>query len=157
MTTASPYGEPEPATTRAGSPGTPAARLKVLLVPTLVAGVVAVLLAGVTQGPTGLFGAVAGAGLVVVFFTATHLVLDRTGHLPPELTLLVALGLYTGKVVALALTFVLLSGSGLLGDPLHRAALALTVIVCTLAWTSAEVRAAMTARIPTYDLGGRSS
>lgn len=157
MTTASPLGPPEHATKGPGSPGAPAATLRVLLLPTLVAGVVAVALAGATRGSTGLFGALAGAGLVLAFFTATHLVLDRTGHLPPELTLLVALGLYTVKVVALALTFVLLSGSGLMGDPLHRAALALTVIACTLAWTSAEVRAAMTARIPTYDLHGRSS
>jgi hypothetical protein len=52
--------------------------------------------------------------------------------------------------------FVALSASGLLGDQLHRASLAVTVIVCTVAWTVAEVRAAMGARIPTYVLNEES-
>jgi len=133
------------------------AGLRGLLVPTVVTGGVSVLLAAVTRGSTGLFGAVVGAGLVLAFFSVSHLVLERTAHLPPELTFLVALGLYTVKVVVLALTFVLLSGLDLLGDPLHRGALGLSVIACTLTWTVAEVRHAMTARIPAYDLGGKSS
>jgi len=58
--------------------------------------------------------------------------------------------------VALALCFVALSASGLLGEQLHRASLAVTVIVCTVAWTVAEIRAAMGARIPTYVLNEES-
>lgn len=151
MTTAT-----EGAATRDPSP-VPRPELRALLVPTLAVGAVAAILTAVAWGTPGLGGALAGLVLVVAFFGLTHVVMHRTRRLAPELSLLVALALYTAKVTALAVTFVLLSGLGLLGDPLHRGALALTVITCTLTWTGAEVRAATTARIPTYDLGGRTS
>ena len=127
-----------------------------VVLPTLAVAVAAVLVAGVTAGPAGALGAAVGGMLVLGFFSLTHQVLGRTRDLPPELALVVALGLYTAKVVALALCFVALSASGLLGEQLHRAGLALTVIVCTVVWTIAEVRAAMGARIPTYVLNEES-
>ncbi len=148
MTTASPSGATFGPANRPG--------LRGLLVPTIVAGAVAVGVAAAARGWEGTWGALVGGGLVLGFFTATHLVLDRTRALPPELTLVIALGLYTVKVVALALTFVLLSGLDLLGEPLHRAALALTVICCTLAWTGAEVLAAVRAHLPTYRTEGNT-
>lgn len=125
-----------------------------LAVPTAAVGVLAVLVAAALQGSTGALGAAAGAALVLTSFASTHLVLDRTRQLPAELTLVVALGLYVLKVVLLAVVFVLLEAAGLLGDPLHRAALALTVICCTLVWTAAEIRAAVTTRQPLLDLAG---
>jgi ATP synthase protein I len=134
----------------------PTATLTSVVLPTLSVAVAAVLVAGGTAGPAGAFGATVGGMLVLGFFSLTHQVLGRTRDLPPELALVVALGLYTAKVVALALCFVALSASGLLGEQLHRASLALTVIVCTVVWTIAEVRAAMGARIPTYVLNEES-
>lgn len=125
-----------------------------LAVPTAAVGVLAVVVASALRGSTGALGAAAGAALVLTSFASTHLVLDRTRHLPAELTLVVALGLYVLKVVLLAVVFVLLEAAGLLGDPLHRAALALTVICCTLVWTAAEIRAAVTTRQPLLDLAG---
>lgn len=142
MTTASPSGATFGPAKQAG--------LRGLLVPTIVVGAVAVGVAAAARGAEGTWGALVGSGLVLGFFTATHLVLERTRALPPELTLVIALGLYTVKVVALALTFVLLSGLDLLGEPLHRAALALSVISCTLTWTGAEVRAAVRTHLSTY-------
>jgi ATP synthase protein I len=134
----------------------PPATLTSVVLPTLSVAVAAVLVAGGTAGLAGALGATVGGMLVLGFFSLTHQVLGRTRDVPPELALIVALGLYTAKVVALALCFVALSASGLLGEQLHRAGLALTVIVCTVVWTIAEVRAAMGARIPTYVLNEES-
>jgi ATP synthase protein I len=134
----------------------PPATLTSVVLPTLSVAVAAVLVAGGTAGLAGALGATVGGMLVLGFFSLTHQVLGRTRDVPPELALIVALGLYTAKVVALALCFVALSASGLLGEQLHRAGLALTVIVCTVVWTTAEVRAAMGARIPTYVLNEES-
>jgi ATP synthase protein I len=134
----------------------PPATLTQVVLPTLAVSVVAVVVAGVAAGSPGALGAAVGAVLVLGFFSLTHQVLGRTRDLPPEMALIIALGLYTAKVVALAMCFVALSASGLLGDQLHRASLAVTVIVCTVAWTVAEVRAAMGARIPTYVLNEES-
>ncbi|CAN5755944.1 hypothetical protein BH20ACT6_BH20ACT6_00540 [soil metagenome] len=128
-----------------------------LWLPTVAVGAVVIAVASTARGWAGFYGAVAGVVLVLAFFTLSHLVLAWTVQLPPELTLVIALGLYVAKVVALALGFVLLDRLGLLGDLLHRVSLGSSVIACTLAWTFAEVRGAITARIPTYDLGKRAA
>ena len=115
-----------------------------------------VLVAAATSGSTGVWGSLVGAALVFAFFGASLVVLGATRTAEPAVALLVALALYTAKVVALALVFVLLQGAGLLGEPLHRGALALTIIVCTLAWTALQVAVAVRARVPLYDVGTRS-
>lgn len=125
-----------------------------LVVPTGVVAALALVVAALLRGSTGAYGALAGTVVVLVSFSSTHLVLGRTRHLPPELTLVIALALYVLKVVALAVVFVLLDVAGFLGDPLHRGALALTVICCTLAWTAAEIWAAVHSRQPRLDLDG---
>ena len=130
-----------------GRGGTPTA----LLFGALLVSIGCVAIAAVTRGSTGLWGSLVGATLVYAFFGASMVVLRSTRTADPEVALLVALGLYTGKVVALALTFVLLQQSGLLGEPLHRGALALTVIVCTLAWTVLQITSTVRQRQPIYD------
>jgi len=122
-------------------------------VPSLLVSLGCVGVATATRGDTGLWGSLVGASLVYVFFGTSLLVLGATRTIEPVLALLVALGLYTAKVIALALAFVFLQGSGLLGEPLHRGALGLTVIVCTLAWTVFQIAAAVRHRQPLYDLG----
>lgn len=105
----------------------------------------------VLAGPTGLWGALAGSLIVLAFFSSSAFVLTRTQRLDPALTLLVALTLYLGKVLALLAVLVLLDSLGLLGDPLHRMALALAIVACTLTWSTAEVVTAMRRRQPIYD------
>ena len=139
-------GPPPPRAVRGIPPQT--LTLSVLLV-----GLAAMAVAGAMRGIAGVSGAGVGVGVVVVFFASTHLVLVRTRRLPAELSLLIALGLYVLKVVLVALTFVLLDTRGLLGISLHREALALTVIACTLTWTFAELAAAVRSREPLYELG----
>lgn len=128
------------------------AGLRALVTPTILVGLCVVVGCGLVRGLTGAVGGAVGVLVVVAFFGVTHAVLAGTRQLPPEFTLLIALGLYIGKVVLVALSFLLLDAGGLLGDPLDRVGLAVSVIVCTLTWTGAEIAAAMRSREPIYAL-----
>ena len=121
----------------------------------LVVAVVAGLVSFTLTGLPGLAGSLAGSALVAVFFATSFGVLDRTRRLDPALTLIIALGLYVGKVLALLVVLLLLSASGALGGPLDRASMAVTIIVATLTWSVVEVVAAVRHREPMYDLGER--
>jgi hypothetical protein len=77
--------------------------------------------------------------------------MTRTRTLEPALVLVIAMGLYLLKILALALVVVVLSGLGLLGDPLHRVALAVTIIVGALTWSAAEIVTSVRRRQPLFD------
>ncbi|MDO9377863.1 MAG: hypothetical protein Q7T56_03365 [Nocardioidaceae bacterium] len=147
--------------TTAGPPTTPVARhgsaiaptLLPSLVPSVAVGAVCVVVATLTAGSSGLWGALLGAGLVVVFFTLSLVVLGAARGVAPSLVLVLALSLYVGKVAALLLAFVALTRAGVLGDQLDRTSLGVTVIAATLAWTVGEIVASVKQREPLYDLG----
>ncbi|MFY0406303.1 hypothetical protein ACI6PP_04775 [Solicola sp. PLA-1-18] len=148
MTTAGPPATP---VARRGSPVAPT--LVASLVPTLVVSAVCVVVATLSAGASGLWGSLLGAGLVVVFFTVSLVVLGAARGVAPSLVLVLALSLYVGKVAALLLAFVALTQAGVLGDQLDRTSLGVTVIVATLAWTVGEIVASVKQREPLYDLG----
>ncbi len=104
------------------------------------------------EGVAGFWGSLIGAVIVSAFFATSILVLGAMQTVEPLLPLLVALGLYTVKVVALAVVFVVLGSQGWLDDPLHRGALGLTIIVSTLTWTLVQILAVVRHRQPLYDL-----
>jgi ATP synthase protein I len=121
-----------------------------------VAAVAAALSYGAAGG-AGVAGSLAGSAIVAMFFATSFLVLDRTRHLDPTVTLLVALGLYVGKLIALLLALVLLEAAGALDGPLHRASMAITIVVATLVWSVVQIVAATRHRQPTYDLDATAS
>lgn len=138
-------------TDRTPAPAIPPAEHRIRLLATSLVGVAASIAALVLAGGTGLWGALAGAAMVVAFFSSGTWVLNRTRRLDPAVTLLVAMALYLGKILALLVTLVVLDATGLLGDPLHRLSLALTVVACTLTWTTTEVVTTVRRRQPIYD------
>lgn len=142
-------------TTTAQHTGITAARamVRVAMPPSLAVAAACALVGWLAVGPSGLWGAALGGGLVVVFFTLSLSVLALTRRLDPSLTLLVALGLYVAKVVALGAGLLVVAQTGLVGDPFHRTAVAASVIACTLTWTVAEIVASARHRQPLYDLG----
>jgi hypothetical protein len=97
-------------------------------------------------------GSLTGSAVVAAFFATSFVVLDRTRTLDPLVTLIVALGLYVAKLLALLLVLVGLAASGALDGPLHRTSMAVTIVVATLVWSVVEVVAATRHRQPTYDL-----
>jgi ATP synthase protein I len=106
----------------------------------LVAGLACTVASGLLAGRTGVWGALVGLTLLLVFFGSSSWVMTRTRTLEPALVLVIAMGLYLLKILALALVVVVLSGLGLLGDPLHRVALAATIIVGALTWSAGRDR-----------------
>jgi ATP synthase protein I len=133
---------------------TAAAMLRAALVPTLVVGAAAVAVAGLAVGSEGLWGAVIGLVLVVVFFGLGLVVLTRCAGLDPALMLVIALGLYAGKVVLIGGAFVLLDATGVLRGYADHLSLGVAAIACTLTWTIGETVGAVRARQPVYDLSG---
>ena len=66
--------------------------------------------------------------------------------------LVVALLTYTLQVVAMALAFVAISGSGLLDETVSRGWLGGSVILGTRVWMAVQVLVSTSRRIPIYDL-----
>jgi len=137
---------------RPSQSGAARAMLRGAAVPALGVSVICVAVATWLRGTPGLWGSLLGVTLVFAFFATSLVVLGRVRAAEPGVALLVALGLYTMKVVALAVAFVVIGSAGWLGDPLHRGSLGLTIIVCTLTWTTTQVVAAVRHRQPLYDL-----
>ncbi len=134
---------------------TAAAMLRAALIPTIAVGAAAVVLAGVLAGSSGIWGALIGVFVVVVFFGLGVLLLGRTVGREPAFALVAALGLYVAKVVLIGGMFIFLDATGALSGFADHLSLGLTVIACTLAWTVGEMVGAVRARQPIYDLDDR--
>jgi ATP synthase protein I len=119
----------------------------------LAVGLLCAVVSGLVVGATGVWGALVGLALLLAFFGTSSWVMSRTRALEPALVLVIAMSLYLVKMVALVIAVVVLSGLGLLGDPLHRVALALTIIFGALTWSGAEIVTAVRRRQPLYDVG----
>jgi ATP synthase protein I len=116
-----------------------------------ISGAAAVVAGAVLSGSPGALGALVGALLVLAVLGLGSMSVNVVAGLLPSAALLVALLTYTLQVLAMALAFVALTRSGLLGDQLSREWLAGAVVAGVLAWLTLHVATAMTARIPAYD------
>lgn len=124
-----------------------AAMLRGPLVPTLVVGAVAAGAAYLLQGTAGLLGALLAAVVVILFFSASLLVMSRTARTAPQNVMAIALVMYITKVGLLGLLLVLLMDAPWLsGD-----AFALTALACAAVWLPLEIVAYSRARTLIYD------
>jgi ATP synthase protein I len=119
---------------------------------TVLAGLLASVLAGFLASGSGVRAAVLGTAMVCLFFGAGTLVVDAVSALAPVASLLVALLTYTLQVLAFAVMFLALTRSGALGSFLAPRWLAGTVIACTLVWLTAQTVGSLRMRQPLYDL-----
>lgn len=122
------------------------------LVPALVVSALCVVVAGVVAGGDGAAGAAVGAGIVVVFFASSPLVLGPVTKVSPHLSVAVALTFFLTKVVALLALFVVLIAPDGPGRHLDSKSLGSTVIVCALTWSFLQIWSATKSRQPLYDL-----
>jgi ATP synthase protein I len=127
--------------------------LRSSILPALVVTVICAIVAGLTAGEEGVYGALVGGVIVCVFFASSPLALGPVTKVSPQLSVLVAMVFFLTKVVALVALFVVVLGPEGIGDHIDDAALGTTVIVTTLAWTALQIRAARHSRQPLYDLG----
>lgn len=103
--------------------------------PTLVVGLVATGIAWAVSGSAAAVGAILGTIVVVAFFMAGQLVLGWVLENNPQLGLTVAMTLYLVKIGVLLALLMLLQGT----TAFDTKVFALTILVCTLVWTIAEV------------------
>lgn len=112
-------------------------------VPTVAAGGVVLLVATVVAGMDGLVGAVLGVGVVLVFFGFGLVVSRWTAASPPTTVMGLAMMSYLLKITLLALLLVVFRDTSLFATEAFAAA----VLVCTVVWLAAEVRAFTTTKM----------
>jgi ATP synthase protein I len=117
-----------------------------------VIGLVSAAVSLVAVGAPGLVGSLIGAGLVVGFFGLGHLVLTRLRDIEAPMFFLIAMLTYVLQVICLLAVF---GSFASWSDGVSATALGLTIVACTLAWTTGLVVASRRQRIPLFDLGGQ--
>ncbi|WP_405084046.1 hypothetical protein [Microbispora sp. NBC_01389] len=113
--------------------------LKGAAVPTLIVGLVAVVVAALVTGSQGALGAGIGLVIVVVFFTVGLAVVSWAGRVSPMAMMAAAVVGYAVKVLVIMVILRALDGA----TAFDSRVLALSVIACTLAWTIGEMRGFM--------------
>ncbi|GAB7190435.1 hypothetical protein NUM3379_11410 [Kineococcus sp. NUM-3379] len=119
------------------------------VLPTLVAGALCAVGAGLWRGPAGGLSAALGAAIVVLFFGARLLVMRRAARTNPQMLLVIALAVYTGKVVLLGIAMLVLTQVA----GVDTRTLGLTVLLTAVVWLAAEMRGFVRLRIPVFATG----
>jgi ATP synthase protein I len=128
------------------------AMLRGAFVAAVVVGTNAAVIAGIASGRDGVWGALLGLLMVVVFSGIGLLVLHASRRTSPTTQLAIALGSYTGRIGIFGLLLAIALSSDWLAANVDLTALGVTAIVVALAWTAGEIWAWSHARIPIYDL-----
>jgi ATP synthase protein I len=110
--------------------------LRAALVPTAVAGVLAVVVAAFVGGGKAALGAALGALVVVVFFTVGLVVVGRASRVSAYAAMNAAILTYLVKIGVLFALIVAFKDTTLF----NTKAFGLTIVLCTLVWTGFEVR-----------------
>lgn len=137
MTTVPPPGAPPEVPARVVGP-----ELGVAGAATTAVAVVAVCVAAVVSGPSGATGAAIGSGMVLAFFGLGAAAVSAVAGVSPGASLPVALLTYVLQVVAVAVVFSALRDSGALGTSVETGWVAAALIISTLVWSLAHLRAA---------------
>jgi ATP synthase protein I len=118
----------------------------------VVAVLVLVIVAALTDGRAAVVGAVSGGVLTLAVFALGVAAVNAVARTMPSASMLVALMTYALQLLVLALCVVAIDRAGVGADTLSRGWFAAGVIVVTLLWLGGQVVAAMRQRIPVYDL-----
>ncbi len=118
----------------------------------LCATVVCVAAAALLVGVEGLWGALIGGVIVMVFLGSTPAVLGPVAKATPTLSLLFAMIFFVTKVVALLALFVVLRRSAGDSGAIDPESVSAAAVGTTLVWVVARVIDTMRDRIPVYDV-----
>ncbi|MEY4137486.1 MAG: hypothetical protein RL205_1614 [Actinomycetota bacterium] len=102
---------------------------------TVVAGAIITIISAILAGSAGVIGAIFATVVVVIFFSAGQLTLGKVLRTNPELAMSVALVIYLAKIGILFVLIILFADTTLFNTKVF----AITVVICTLVWTAAEV------------------
>lgn len=110
--------------------------LRAALIPTVLAGVLAVVVAAFVGGGKAALGAALGVLVVVVFFTVGLVVVGRASRVSAYAAMNAAILTYLVKIGVLFALIVAFKDTTIFDTK----AFGLTIVVCTLVWTGFEVR-----------------
>jgi hypothetical protein len=128
------------------------AMLRGALVAALVVGVNAAAVSTVAAGLRGLWGALLGLLIVIVFSGVGLLALHLSRKTSPTTQLAVAMASYTGRIAIFGgLLAIALSSNGL-EKHVNLTVLGLVAMVVVMGWMAGEIWAWSRLRVPIYDL-----
>jgi hypothetical protein len=114
--------------------------MKGALVPSMIVGIIAIVIATLIKGSSGLYGALLAQAVVLVFFLVNIGVATITKNADPIATMALAMFSYFSKILILgAMMFVI--GKFTDNAVIHRMSFGLTAIALTFAWLGGEIRA----------------
>ncbi len=120
--------------------------LRGALIPSLVVGVLAIIIAALARGSAGFIGALI-AQLVVVIYFAVHLGVSAISrNLDPMSTFALALFSYFAKFLLLG-AFLLILTRTTSRESIDRGVFAVTAITLTFVWLAGEIRAFLKLRL----------
>jgi ATP synthase protein I len=126
--------------------------LRGALLAAVVVGVNAAVVAGVASGADGVWGALLGLLMVVLFSGLGLLALHASRRTSPTTQLAVALGSYTGRIAVFGALLGLALSSEWLDQNVDLTALGITALVVVMGWMAGEIWAWTHLRVPIYDL-----
>ena len=103
-----------------------------------------IVLGAVLGGTEGLLGAVIGVGLVIVFFGISVLVVGRAAKVSPQAMMAAAVGTFLAKIIVLIILLSVFQDSTAFNSKIFG----LTVIVCVIAYSAAQMFSSMRLKIP---------
>jgi ATP synthase protein I len=126
--------------------------LRGALVAGVVVGVNAAAVSTVAAGTKGLWGALLGLLMVVVFSGAGLLALHAARRTSPTMQLAVAMASYTGRIAVFGGLLALALSSDSLARNVNLTALGITAMVVVMGWMAGEIWSWSRLRVPIYDL-----
>jgi ATP synthase protein I len=126
--------------------------LRGALVAAAVVGVNAAAVATVAAGLQGLWGALLGLLIVIIFSGGGLLALHLSRRTSPTMQLAVAMASYTGRIAVFGGLLAVALNSDSLAANVNLTALGLTTLVVVMGWMAGEIWAWSRLRIPIYDL-----
>ena len=128
------------------------AMLRGALVAALVVGVNAAAVSTVAAGLRGLWGALLGLLIVVVFSGVGLLALHLSRKTSPTMQLAVAMASYTGRIAVFGGLLAVALSSDSLARHVNLTVLGLVALVVVMGWMAGEIWAWSRLRVPIYDL-----
>jgi ATP synthase protein I len=122
------------------------------LVAAVVVGVNAAAVATVAAGLKGLWGALLGLLMVIIFSGAGLLALHLSRRTSPTVQLAVAMASYTGRIAVFGGLLALALNSDALARNVNLTALGICAMVVVMGWMAGEIWAWSRLRVPIYDL-----
>lgn len=128
------------------------AMMRGALIAALVVGVNAAVISAIAAGLPGLWGALLGLLMVIVFSGAGLFALHLSRRTSPTMQLAVAMASYTGRIAIFGGLLALALSSDSLARHVNLTVLGLVALVVVMGWMAGEIWAWSRLRIPIYDL-----